>query len=375
MSKDPKPSGSDPSENIPKLSKKQQETTEMDLWDLDGDEPIIEPKAEALSPRAKSLPDKKPSKTSVHSKKPIERTTEVPLLTDPIDYPEQKPAETPKKTESNKKLSKKETPKKVVAKERAPKDSDEDHELGDINDLDDAEVAKAKKAIKKPVKGEPKTAPPAAKAKAKAKKGIEKDDPAVQPESLAKADDTENVEAAPLAFTSFSKIEKISLISLVAILLIGGILSVVHFANRVPTRSTIAEEVDFPVTGERVTITGATTYWREPNRGENGDVVRRGTKLIPVLDLSLEAKKSAIRIFFRNDNGEVIGDGITRDVSGKTKLSIPATAGFDDIGMHAAYRTGESVAWVVQVYEGPNVNASREQFKKVLETEISTDRR
>lgn len=138
----------------------------------------------------------------------------------------------------------------------------------------------------------------------------------------------------------------------------------------------MAEEIDFPVAGNRLTITAAETYWREPKGGENADVVRRGTKLIPVLDISVEGKKSAaIRIFFRNDQGEVIGDSITRDISGKTTLSIPATAGFDDIGMHAAYRTSESPSWIVQVYESPNANASREQFKKVLETEISTDRR
>ena len=45
------------------------------------------------------------------------------------------------------------------------------------------------------------------------------------------------------------------------------------------------------------------------------------------------------------------------------------------MGMHAAYRTGESEPWTVQVFEGPSRNADRKDFSKILETQISTDRR
>ena len=56
-------------------------------------------------------------------------------------------------------------------------------------------------------------------------------------------------------------------------------------------------------------------------------------------------------------------------------LVIPATAGFDDIGMHAAYRTGGTKPWTVEIYEAPSENASGKEFTKLFETHISTDRR
>ena len=71
----------------------------------------------------------------------------------------------------------------------------------------------------------------------------------------------------------------------------------------------------------------------------------------------------------------MIGDGISRDVSGKEELVIAATAGFNDLGMHAAYRTGEKDPWVVQVFEGPDSSADRKDFNKVMETRVSTDLR
>jgi hypothetical protein len=43
--------------------------------------------------------------------------------------------------------------------------------------------------------------------------------------------------------------------------------------------------------------------------------------------------------------------------------------------MHAAYRTGGSDPWIVEILEGPDRAAAREKFKKVLETEISSDMR
>lgn len=377
MSKDPKPSGSEPSEIVPKLAKTQQEATEHDLWDLDEDN--FEP--EAPDPAYSPLPSKKVSKSAIRSKKPVERQIEIPLLTEAQDSPNED-NETPAPLEKKPIAKKKTKSKKVAATKVAPK-KEEKHDLGDINDLDDFEeiddlkVADKDHETKKTEANAPEPKPDITKDNPEPKEPV-KTDSSEEKKSLTKKEQPAkgDEKPKPFSFTSFSKVEKISLLALVVVLLIAGILSIVHFSNRVPTKSTITEEIDFPVVGSRVTITTAETYWREPKRGDNADVVRRGTKLIPVLKISLETKKSAaIRIFFRNDKGEVIGDAITRIVSGKKELNIPATAGFDDVGMHAAYRTGGSPPWFVQVYEGSNANASREQFKKVLDTEISTDRR
>ena len=101
--------------------------------------------------------------------------------------------------------------------------------------------------------------------------------------------------------------------------------------------------------------------------------MRRGTAFIPVLRLSLHSEPCAIRIFFRDQDGVVVGDAINRLVSGDQDIEIPATAGFDDIGMHAAYRTGEQLPWTVHILEGPSRSADRKDFRKILETQVSTD--
>jgi hypothetical protein len=43
--------------------------------------------------------------------------------------------------------------------------------------------------------------------------------------------------------------------------------------------------------------------------------------------------------------------------------------------MHAAYRTGQSKPWTIQVLEGPSETAANAEFKKLFEINISTDRR
>jgi hypothetical protein len=184
--------------------------------------------------------------------------------------------------------------------------------------------------------------------------------------------ETEPRPALP-AITSMSNLEKIAVSCLFAALALGATLTLVHFSKQVPTRPSVAAKISYPVKGEIVEIKSASTFWRAPvTTGEDIDVVRRGTRLIPTLKMSLTGKSGVIRVFFRNEDGLVVGDGITRAISGDTELSVAATAGFDDIGMHTAYRTGDSLPWVVQVFEGPHANAPRDEFRMVMETEVST---
>lgn len=178
---------------------------------------------------------------------------------------------------------------------------------------------------------------------------------------------------AILTISPLSKIEKIAILLLCFVLLIGAAFTLNHFSNRIPTRPLITEKIDFPVFGKIVTITEASTYWRKPiTSGDNADIVRRNTQIIPVVNLSLSSKTGAIRVFFRNEEDLLVGDVITRSVAGDSEITVIATAGFDDLGMHTAYRTGSGKRWRAQVFEAPSATASREDFKMVLEMEIDT---
>jgi len=173
-----------------------------------------------------------------------------------------------------------------------------------------------------------------------------------------------------------SKIERIGLIALLVLLVGGGATIFLGSLNRLPMEAIKAESTDFPIKGERVTISSATSYWRAPIvDGPDADIFRRGTELLPVLELSASGGPALIRIFFRDQDGATIGDAMTRKIDGEGVLKIPATAGFDDPGMHAAYRTGESKPWTVQVWEITSGDVSSGKSEKLFEMNVSTDRR
>lgn len=187
----------------------------------------------------------------------------------------------------------------------------------------------------------------------------------------------ENAEPVSLRpHLGLSKVERIGLAALLGVLLIGG--GVVYFKtiHDLPTGAGRFEENDFPVNGTHVTVVSAASYWRAPiTDGASVETVRRGTKLVPVVNLTAKGGPAAIRVFFRNSDGDVIGDAVTRTIQTEASLEVAATAGFEDVGMHAAYRTGQSQSWTVQVYEAPSENSPGNAFKKLFEMTVSTDLR
>ncbi len=176
--------------------------------------------------------------------------------------------------------------------------------------------------------------------------------------------------------SGFSKMEFAGLIFFL-VALITGLSAVVFFSlANLPTKREQAEPNDFPIKGESIEVGSAATYWRIPiTDGATPDVFRRGTVLLPVIDLDIKEGKGAIRVVFRNENRNVIGDVVTRRIEGGKHTVVSATAGFDEMGMHAAYRTGVSKPWTIEILEGESVDAPASNFKRLFEINISTDRR
>lgn len=208
--------------------------------------------------------------------------------------------------------------------------------------------------------------------------------PTVEAATPEKADDNEfspvsRSNAAPISLRpkmGLSKLERIGLIALLVLLAGGGLATLVISINRLPTESARVKAADFPIKGGKVTIESATSYWRAPiTDGTSPEIIRRGTVLLPVIDLRIKEGSGAIRVLFRDDGGAVVGDAVTRAIRGAGGLVIPATAGFDDLGMHAAYRTGGSKPWTIEVYEAATEDTAGRDFKKLFEINISTDRR
>lgn len=171
---------------------------------------------------------------------------------------------------------------------------------------------------------------------------------------------------------NLTKVERLGLVTLCVLLLAGGGLAFLNTIHRLPTDSGRVKANDFPVRGHHLTINSAVSFWRAPKAS---DTARRSTQLVPVVDLTTSGGPAAIRVFFRNSNGDVIGDAVTRYLPAGAKLQVAATAGFDDVGMHAAYRTGENKAWTIEVLEAATENAPGPEFRRLFEMNISTDRR
>ena len=175
---------------------------------------------------------------------------------------------------------------------------------------------------------------------------------------------------------NLSKVERIGMVVLLLMLLMGG--GVVYFKtiHDLPDGSGGFEANDLPLKGEHLTIVSAGSYWRAPiAEGAHAETFRRDTQLVPVVCLTVKGGPAAIRVIFRDSDGKVIGDAVTRAIQAETSLEVAATAGFEEVGMHAAYRTGQSKPWAVQVYEAPSENSPGPAFKKLFEMNVSTDRR
>lgn len=175
-------------------------------------------------------------------------------------------------------------------------------------------------------------------------------------------------------FSRLSKLERTSLLAIAAVLIIGSALTFFHLTREINVSSEILKKVKLPVKGEILSVSSMETYWRAPiTQGDNPDTTQRGVILIPVIKIQASGSSGAIRIFFRDSDGLLVGDSTTLAISGDETLTISATDGFTDLGMHASYRTSEHARWIVQVFEGPSVNAPIEKFKNLFTTEISTD--
>lgn len=173
-----------------------------------------------------------------------------------------------------------------------------------------------------------------------------------------------------------SPVEWLGLIFLLALLIAGGGAILVFSLNHLPTETQRGKANHFPIQGGQLTIDSATSYWRVPIlEGSSRDTFRRGTQLLPVLELSVSGGPATLRVLFRNEEKAVVGDAVTRTVREGGLLKIPATAGFDDLGMHVAYRIGEGKPWTIEVLEAPVEATAGTAFTKLFEMNISTDRR
>ena len=347
-----------PPRHRPTLAEFTKSSGETDLWDLDEDLPADAPKSTVgIEPRRFAVPDPRES----FKYKDLEDSN----------------AQSADSADSLVTIGAQKTQAMRPNKDRLIARAKDD--LDDLDDWVEPTVAPSPAPAEPevtPVKSEANPAAPAEVVIEEAAEEEEEAPPAVQAAPVPAAPP---VQAAPISLLpklNLSPVERIGFVTLLVLLLIGGgVLAIITF-GRLPTEAKQIDSSSFPIKGKLITVAAADTYWRAPvSDGAMSEIVRRGSVLVPVTTFKIKGGPAAIRILYRNSDGKVTGDVLTRAVKEGDELEVPGTAGFDDVGMHAAYRTGQTKPWRVEFYEAASANSASQDFKKIFEMRISIARR
>ncbi|WP_367873462.1 hypothetical protein [Luteolibacter sp. Populi] len=351
MPADPPSNTGSPDRSRPVASDLNKETTEGDLWNLD-DEPAEKPARRPSTPRGSPKPAAE-SNPEEAAKKLVHRMTP------------------PRQDERKVNLGKIEPPE--------PRD-----EIGDLEEHQDDNEEEAV-LIVLPEDEVEEFAP-------LAETGVE-EEPATKPAEEAGPRQNRPRPEAPAASPAASfrilrpqPRELLGLAAVAFLLLLGVIWVLSRFFAQLSFQSPHTQAPDFPVKGNQAAIVSAETFWRAPVReGANIEKVRRDVAMIPVMDITLDpatSSQGALRLEFRNDRGEKIGDVITRGfqggrfhASGDPKISIAATDGFSSQGDFNAYLTSDAPPWTVEVREGSSIDGGSASFKPLAIVPVLRSRR
>lgn len=174
---------------------------------------------------------------------------------------------------------------------------------------------------------------------------------------------------------SFSRNEIIAMGSVLLTLMLLAGFYMISALGGLPRAVDPYQKPALPAKGDHFEVSEVRTYWRVPvTTGPDADTVQRGTELMPMVELVASGENAALRVQFRNSEGMAVGDPITRNVRGSTTLTIPSTAGLEDINTHNAYRTGLIEPWTVEILEASAGTTSGESFRSLITVPISPDR-
>lgn len=144
-----------------------------------------------------------------------------------------------------------------------------------------------------------------------------------------------------------------------------------HSILKLPEKRDNFQTPAFPIAGERIQLESVVAYWRPPvTEGPRVDTCRRGTFLLPVLEIAVTGGSSMIRVQFRNEEGKTTGDPLIRAVRPGDIVKLAGTAGLEDSAAWAAYRLGGESQWSVQIHEIPSAQPSGGESKELLRMDL-----
>lgn len=344
------------------LEKLRKESAETQLWDLEGDEST----ARAIIPR-----------------EPRRMTKDEPVESEPDPFAAAMPSEYddvfPSPDDFDDPAVTKPAPPRP-SRQDMPKISPLLEEIGELDDWDDDDADApvlpmpphaVDAPADQPVADIHAPPPPSADAEVPAPTTASAP-PKVLEETLASTSQkAQNRRKASISFQ-----EKASLAVLALLIVAGAGFFLINAFRDLPRIVDPYEMPTLPVEGSHLAITAAESYWRLPvTTGPDADVVQRGIALIPVLEITVSGQNAVLRLQFHDSEGSPAGDPITQAVRGSTQLTIPSTAGLEDLNIHNAYRTGLVEPWTVEILEAPAGTTAGSAFNRLATFPVSILRR
>ncbi len=204
------------------------------------------------------------------------------------------------------------------------------------------------------------------------------------PETTTPQKTTNEDSTKKTTLSRISTIEKIFLALIILLFLGLGVSSYIWLYKKNITTDHYA--VDLPIEGQFVHINHFSTYWKSP---EKNDEHKIGAIILPSATITLSPntpKTAALRIFFHNQDDQIIGDPITLPIENGvfkkqnnpnikiTKQGLTAeitcSDGFHEEGDYNAYVLDKDIYWNIYLLEAPLTQTSGKDFKQLIKTRI-----
>ncbi|NWK54327.1 hypothetical protein HW115_01800 [Verrucomicrobiaceae bacterium N1E253] len=149
--------------------------------------------------------------------------------------------------------------------------------------------------------------------------------------------------------------------------------------------------IQLPLQGEFISISDFSTHWVSASQFKE---IKMGAKVLPAASMTLDdasPSSGALRIYFRNVNGDYIGDSITLTVrdgqftnsnqpntrfdNDHRTATVIASDGFHQEGDFNAYVLDEQMAWKIQVLEAKTSAAAGKDFEEIIHTKVGRQRK
>lgn len=182
---------------------------------------------------------------------------------------------------------------------------------------------------------------------------------------------------------------EITALGVFATLMIGAAIYSYMGLNKInPSEDTLS--LSLPVAGDNVTVTEFNTFWLSAEDYPDSKI---GVTVMPAASITLDSAASqsgALRVYFRNNDNEIVGDTITlifangkfidnqeahtQIQDGGATAQVISSDGLYEEGDYRAYMLDPNLVWQVHVTEGASEIAAGDSFKEIIHTKVSSKR-